>query len=218
MFHHWIVESGACLRQRGHGTQAHRFHVQESPGTFDFFAQITYPDDRDRARMFGRYKGCCRILVMPSRSRNLTTFAHRAYHSSMLWLRYITPVFLCLTLVLPLHAVSQCSCSRVAAPTCNHCVASPTGRCCCGLKFDQSKSCCSDTETPVSKCPCSCSVDHSSTALPSHGPIPDLTLAVSSYPIELASFSPALAILLHTNDRPPISHNRRQAQLCVWLK
>jgi hypothetical protein len=134
-------------------------------------------------------------------------------------LRYTTVAVTCLALALPLNAFSPCCCVyRKITPNCS-CSTPKTGSCCCNLSIKKTDepSCSDDT---IDRCErsCHCSVRSSTNAVRLSDSKHQVDIAMASWPIVSLTTTPILAISLRSSpDGPPISHNRRQATLCVWL-
>jgi hypothetical protein len=152
----------------------------------------------------------------------------------MATLRFITVFLTCFTLAFPVSALAPCCCTRINAAHVTELEASasepehttsvgcqsdaqPTKACCHKRTVTEERSC---SKVPLSgSCErtCECSLQSAGNAVRSAVQMDREVAAVAwldfEFPFEAQLFSATSGSRIQ---RPPISHNRRQAALCVW--
>ena len=142
---------------------------------------------------------------------------------------------MCFAVCLPTQLLTNCCCTQAAALVRASDPASPAPACCAhktqpqlASEVAEPPSCCKakslsarDAGKPIvapveyeSQCDCSSDEHTAIIAKLVDVPIVYATLAASW---EIATLSLNASVRFIESDRPPIAHNRRQSQLCVWL-
>lgn len=142
----------------------------------------------------------------------------QTYDIGMNRLRNWTVAVSCWLLALPLSVFLPCCCGKGSYASHGECTPPESGSCCSVSKTREFEPCCRDTRS--SNChQCKCLIRSSGDAVVAR----DL-----KHPVDVASvlwpgdFCAAAPFRLINDGRGasllPVSHNRMQARLCVWLK
>ncbi len=133
-------------------------------------------------------------------------------------LRIITVGILSLALAIPVSAFETCRCTTTKKTSACRCVPPQAEACCCQSAADAIP-CCVQTNSDNCESQCNCSVDVASAVVTERSKNNDDFVTFAIVPFTDGYLFPTVRSTLQTClDRPPISHNRRQATLCVWLK
>lgn len=134
----------------------------------------------------------------------------------------------CFAVCLPTHALTSCCCTRAAAsisaqvkPSGSKCChAEPPTSCCASLAND--KTCPTanivepGTEPGIGNdCDCACGTLHTTATIAKSAELPPAPTAIT-IGWQLPSIAATFVLRSCDSDPPPIAHNRRQSQLCVW--
>jgi hypothetical protein len=143
------------------------------------------------------------------------------YNISMNAFRNTVVTITCFALVMPYSAFSPCCCT--VGDVARNCTCSKTaddGSCCCSNSTSKTnKTCCSEEPSDSCECSCDCTVPDEPRAVFPPNLKRHVDLAIAPWSIGLLTRAAILSIPHRSRlDRPPISHTRRQATLCVWLK
>ena len=158
-------------------------------------------------------------MVAP-RSLPLNFWPVLNYNSAMSLLRYITTVIACLLIALPSWVFAtcccdtNCCCKSNGASTCCQ-----SSACCCGSSQSSGCSCCKSTTGNQCDPDCKCSDSEPKKAI--RAAAYEVDQSDSTFSLLPQHFTPSLFTTgkeFLTFACRPISHNRRQALLCVWLK
>ena len=156
-------------------------------------------------------------MITPAQLLNVSLVLN--YTSAMSQLRYLTTVIVCLLIALPSWVFAtcccdtNCCCKSNGASTCCQ-----SSACCCGSSQSSGCSCCTSKTGNQCDPDCKCSSEPKKAI---RSAAYEVDQSGSTFSLLLPHFTPSLFTTgkeFLTFACRPISHNRRQALLCVWLK
>ena len=139
------------------------------------------------------------------------------YHYLMIQFRHISIVLACLVIALPSSAFRTCCGNAIGSPQCCSPIEKTSG-CCCGKSQLAGESCCTSTSNQCdTECKCSTGESHAAIFAPecrNYDFDSSISNPLCEYPPSVSASRKGIPLFACL----PLSHNRRQAMLCVWLK